>query len=149
MNWSYMLYLNANAVDFLNILEHPLPLAGMRSHLPPQLHMSPQMLSDPEDEDPFTSTSPQQDWVCIPTKHFADRYNVIIAGYVWCSTTINAVNNVCISTPLCSPLETPGAESPTEDEPLCTDLLTGLQFWLWEFGHSWFPGDQVIWLCIP
>ena len=34
----------------------------MRSNLPPQQHMSPQMLSDPEDEDPYiTSTSPQQD----------------------------------------------------------------------------------------
>ena len=50
-----MLYFNANAGDFLNILEHLLPLAEMRSHLPLQPHTSPQMLSDPEDEDPFTT----------------------------------------------------------------------------------------------
>lgn len=81
-----MLYFNANAGDFLNIVEHPLPPAGMRSHLPPQPHTSPQMLSYPEDEDTFTSTSPQQD------------------------------------------SETPGAASSPEDEPLCTDLLTGLPF---------------------
>ena len=54
-----MLYFNANAGDFLNIMEHPLPLARMRSHLPRQPQSSPQMLSDSEDEDPFNSTFPQ------------------------------------------------------------------------------------------
>ena len=57
-----MLYFNANAGDFLNILEHPLP-----TNLPPQPQTSPQMLSDPEYEDPFIYTSPQQnsgEFVC-------------------------------------------------------------------------------------
>ena len=52
-------------------------------------------LSDPEDEDPFTSTSPQQDsfefvctyvcecvcvCVCIPAKHFADSFMLLSLG---------------------------------------------------------------------
>ena len=91
-----MLCFNANAGNFLDILEQPLPLAGMRSHLPPQTHKVSTNLSDPEDEESFTSTSPQQDssgefvcmcvcacvclCVCIPAEHFADTYNV--TGYV-------------------------------------------------------------------
>ena len=87
-----MLYFNANA----------------GAHLPLQPHMYPQMLSDPEDEDPFTSTSPQQDssgefvctyvcecvcvcvrsfvfvlvYMCISAKHLSDSYNVVITGCV-------------------------------------------------------------------
>ena len=90
-------------------------------------------------------------WVCVrvcvcghPCKAFCKQLLLCYYHWVWVMfCTINTVNNVCILIPLCSPLETPRAASSLEDEPLCTDLLTGLQFWLWEFRHNWFPGDQV------
>ena len=57
---------------------------------------------------------------------------LLLGRYVRCSTTINAVNNVCKLMPMCFPLEmTVAASSPNpaaEDEPLYTDPATGLQF---------------------
>ena len=50
---------------------------------------------------------------------------LLLGLYVGCSTTINAVNNMCKLMPMCSPLEMPVAASPpnpaAEDEPLSTD----------------------------
>ena len=71
--------------------------------------MSPQTQSDPEDEETFASTSPQQDssgeflctcicacgsvcvYVCIPVNHFVKSYklcyyhSVWVTRYVWCT----------------------------------------------------------------
>ena len=85
--------------------------------------------------------------VCIPAKHFADSYNVIINVCLWCFTTKNPVyTNVCILMPLCSPLVLPGAELPTEDEPLSTDSANWpslLQTQLVSRGPNQIPSDFV------
>ena len=57
-----MLYFNANAGALFKYFGAPSATSQDEElSTSAATHMSPQMLSDPEDEDPITSTSPQQD----------------------------------------------------------------------------------------
>ena len=71
--------------------------------------------------------------VCIPAEHFATVIMLLLLVVMFC--TIDFVNNVCVLTLLCSPLETPGAESPVLTVRIQTQLVSS--------GPSQVPSDFV------